>query len=310
MMRQALLAVMLVTTSAYAQLLIRTQSDTTTTETDISASTCANDTATFRWLYTPTGTTPTNSLQLWATTSTTCSTSGPADGDLTYASVSTIILTQVRTGNFDVKYSQLPGLNGSALPDGGTVISCGATDVETSVRLCGGFTSTVGVTTTYILADPMVIKYDTKPPSVPTLTEVDPLESSLKVAFSGDADTQNIEARYRPSAALADGGAQDAGATDWVSAGTAEFVNGFIIVTGLADGVSYDVSIRAFDLAGNGSDWSGESSGVPIHTLGFWGEFNQLGGESGGCSSAGSLFPAAAGALLLLRSLSTRRKSR
>ncbi len=137
-------------------------------------------------------------LLLWSTTATTCG-DKPANGDIPYRSIPQAELTSRRTNTFPVAVSGLPGFNAT---DGG---SCGVQGVELQFRLCGAYThSTLNCDTNspvVHVADAPVLTYDTLPPPVPEIAQVNALDRALSVSVnSTGASVIHIEVRRAPAA--------------------------------------------------------------------------------------------------------------
>lgn len=221
-----------------------------------------------------------SSLKLWSTDGS-CG-DAPGTNDVRYDDVSVITLTTTRSGSFDVPIATLPAFaaTDTATPCGAANLSkthqvCGA--VTYSLSTCGGF----GTPSTQE-ASPLKIVYDTLPPTAPTITGVTELDQSATVGFSVDTDTAYVLAEV-----------QAQGTTGFVSKGEVVATAGSIKVTGLLNGTTYDLRLRARDEAGNVSDPSDVRPVTPIKTIGFWGAYRAAGGtDTGGCNAAPGLLPA------------------
>lgn len=229
-------------------------------------------------------------LKLWSTEGE-CG-EAPGTSDVRYDDVPALTVGSVREGNFDVAIDELPGFKaGSSTP-------CGSADLSKTHKVCGvveysqascGFT-----TQPKLQASSLKIVWDSLPPAPPSITSTEALDQSATVAFTVGADAAYVLAEVRAQ-----------GSADFVGAGEVVATAGRIKVSGLTNGTTYDVQLRARDDAGNVSAPSSPQSVTPIKTIGFWGAYRYKGGtDQGGCASApGLLFPA----LVLLPLLRRRR---
>ncbi len=253
-----------------------------------------------QWIYTS-GIVCSN-LKLWATENSSCGDVAAAN-DLGYDEVSNLLVQTQKSGTFSVDISKLPGF-ANAPTDGGTAVRCGDLGVTKTHRICGAMTTSFQVgcfSPTAFDASPLELVYDTKPPSLPTIT-VSAQDGAAKVEFSNlDSDTTTVFAEYRPW------DVSDAGA--YVQTDPVVSTTGFVKIANLTNGVQYDVRARAVDAAGNQSDATAAQQVTPIRAIGFFGELRQDGStEQGGCAVAGSMLMLPLAGLALARALA--RKSR
>jgi hypothetical protein len=256
----------------------RLPSDTTSTSYTYGAGNCG-DSITMSWSYVlPISGQPTDSFQVWSTRDSSCATA-PGTNDQVLATVNWLVVNSTKSGNFTVKLSSLPSFVG----DGGT--SCPAPNpTSLTDNLCGSMPyvlGTIGGSTQYARATAFPLTYDTLPPTIPTIESTVAQDSAVGVTFSAnDADTVTITLEVM--------GPSD---PDWRTAGTAIVANtSQVRGTGLVNGQTYQVRIRAVDAAGNVSDPTAAVSVTPIDTIGFFGYYAQNGGElDGGCATAPGL---------------------
>ncbi len=255
----------------------RLPSDTTSTSYTYGASKCG-DTLTMSWNYIlQVSGTPNDSLQIWATTSTSCP-DAPANGDLVLTTVSWPLVASTRAGNFTVQLSSLPTFSG----DGGTTCPT-PTPSSLNNYLCASmpyfYNTGIGGSTQYAKAAAFPLTYDTLPPGVPTILTTVAQDSAVAVGFSADSDTTTVTVEVM--------GPND---TDFKVVGSATVANTATVRgTGLVNNDTYQVRIRGVDAAGNVSDPSATVSVKPIDTIGFFGYYAQQGGELNGCATAPGL---------------------
>ncbi|MEW6430872.1 MAG: MXAN_2561 family MXYO-CTERM-anchored protein [Myxococcota bacterium] len=226
-------------------------------------------------------------LKLWSTEGE-CG-EAPGTNDVRYDDVPAVTVTTAREGAFDVAINELPGLKtGSATP-------CGTADLAKTHKVCGVIeyaqTSCGFTTQPKLTASSLRIIYDTLPPSPPTITGIEALDQSATVSFTVGSDATSVTAEVRAQ-----------GSATFVSGGEVVATAGRIQVTGLANGTTYDIQLRARDEAGNVSAGSNVQSVTPIKTIGFWGAYRYKGGtDQGGCGTAPGLSLPALALLTLLR---------
>lgn len=256
----------------------RLPADTTSTKYTFGAGACG-DTLTMSWTYVlPITGTPTDSFQVWASRDSSCATA-PGTDDVVLSTTSYLQVVSLKTGSISVKLSELPGFTA----DGG--VTCPTlSPASVTNRLCGSMPyvlGTVGGSTQYARATAFPLIYDTLPPTIPVIDSTVAQDSAVGVSFStNDADTVTIKLEVM--------GPTD---TDFHEAGSATVANtSQVRGTGLVNGETYQVRIRAVDAAGNVSDPSAAVSVTPIDTIGFYGYYAQNGGElQGGCATAPGL---------------------
>jgi len=249
--------------------------------------TCA-DTLTFQWIYSG-GVSPCGPLKLWATAGS-CG-AEPGSADLPYPDVQASVVTSTGRGTFSVVPGELPAFAaGSAM--------CGAAGVEQTHRLCAAMKYTSYLTCDQTLQfSGFEVVYDAKPPAAPAITAAVALDGSARLTFSAASDVTDIHAEVRAQ-----------GAADFTpAAADVSMTDKAVRISQLANGTTYDIQLRALDKAGNVSGPSALVSVTPVHTVGFWGLFRQMGGtEQGGCAAAGGA-PLLWLALFAVRALSRRR---
>ncbi len=264
------------------------------------------------WLYTPAlaigfGNLCGN-LNLWATTGECGDSPNTSIGDLTFDSASNVPGVQVqllKSQSFTVTPSALPSFTVTALPDGGmtSANTCGAQGVTVTNKICGSIQTSLtacgfSTSTTYQHATPLVMTYDTQPPSAPVIGDASPQDSAASISFTATSDAASVTALYRVT-----GTTDFTGSTDPVTSTV-----GTVTIPNLINGTSYDVELTASDAAGNVSTPSAIKSVIPVHTVGFFGTARANGStEQGGCSATGSLLPLAGLALALALIRKSRR---
>jgi hypothetical protein len=273
--------VMMAATSAAQTVLpltIRFSTDETSDSVLFSGARCG-DTLTLRWTYAGAVGSLCTGLKLWSTQAE-CG-EAPGTDDVRYDEVANAVVQQTRQGTFNIAIAELPGFrSGSTTP-------CGMDDLLKTHKVCGVIeyaTVQCGLSTQQKLsASALKLIHDTKKPAVPEVKEVVANDKSLRVNFTVDNDAAVVFAQVRPQ-----------GKTDYVAAGEATASTGFINISGLANGTTYDVQVQARDAAGNLSEWSAATPATPIETIGFWGNFRAAQGtEPAGCSTGlGSMLPA------------------
>ncbi|MEW5743747.1 MAG: MXAN_2561 family MXYO-CTERM-anchored protein [Myxococcota bacterium] len=229
-------------------------------------------------------------LKLWSTDGECGET--PGTNDVRYDDVPNITVSTVREGTFDVAIDELPGFKE------GTATPCGSANLTKTHKVCGSMeynvTSCGFSTASKLQASALKIVYDTQPPTAPTITDATALDNSARVNFSVSSDAAVVIAEVRAQ-----------GTADFSAGGEVLASAGSIKVSGLVNGTTYDIRLRAKDEAGNVGEPSDPVAVTPIKTIGFWGAYRYKGGtDQGGCSSApGLLFP-----LALLWTLRRRRR--
>lgn len=217
-------------------------------------------------------------MQLWVTKDSSCK-SEPSAGDLQLPEVA--INSVNNPGNLfrEVAVNDLPVFTGA---DAGTGTTCATAEVEQTMRVCAATTvnSTLNVCETVIRGNaPPLVRFDTQPPPKPTFTDVTPRDSALSVTVSAEADS-TVVVTARPLDA--DGGVGDVVASDETSA-----TEGLANLTGLENGVTYQLIAKATDVADNSTE-SDPTTGTPVKSDGFYEDYLGKGGhETGGCGAAG-----------------------
>jgi hypothetical protein len=217
-------------------------------------------------------------LRLWVTAASSCK-DDPVAGDYELDAVPASNVAAPGTLTRTIDVDKLPVFTGGG--DAGTT-ACADAKVEQTMRVCGVTAVTNGATCgldVQVGTAPQ-IRFDTKPPPKPVISEVIARDSALGVTLTAEADsTVVVTATSMP----ADGGVGVEAARKEVSAstGTAE-------LTGLENGVKYQVIATARDQAGNPGPPSDPSEGTPVKSNGFYEAYVDAGGqETGGCGAAG-----------------------
>lgn len=202
------------------------------------------------------------------------------------------------------------GIGQTSLNEGdtaATVLSKAAvacSSATTSLFLCVFATGSNASTTTPLATG--TLQLDLVAPAAPNLLGVSPGDGSLKVSWSvgagsADAGTSGSANSYRVYYAPADGSAAEKFAAFSGSGTTSGRV------TGLTNGVTYDVTVTALTIGSNESARSSALTGTPIPVEDFWRLYQNAGGrEQGGCATGA----AGLAALVALAPLVLRRKRR
>lgn len=218
---------------------------------------------------------PCSDLKIWLTSGD-CG-DAPASGELVVRTVPQAEVLSNATGNFVVNVADLPIFDTA---NGGQ--PCGSTQTEETFKVCGvlKYQNQVSLECSMFVREgtPPTVHFDSKPPEVPTITKVDPLDSALSVGVSVDDDTRLVTVQARV-----------AGTTDVVKSVEKATPTNVVRVEGLANGTEYEVVAQAKDEAGNVSALSAPSSGTPVAIAGFGRIYKDMGGqEEGGCSAVGA----------------------
>jgi hypothetical protein len=121
------------------------------------------------------------------------------------------------------------------------------------------------------------VTFSVAKPGVPTNVSVQPAEAGLVVSWSGSAN-----ASYYIVTAIAVNAADDP-ATHTTTQLTSTSKQ---MISGLKNGVTYDVTVTAYSAADTPSDPSAAVQGTPIPVDDFWSRYHNAGGpEQGGCAS-------------------------
>ncbi|MBL8914165.1 MAG: hypothetical protein JNM17_25905 [Archangium sp.] len=238
-------------------------------------------------------------LKVWSSTIECGNT--PSSDAVRYPDISALVLMSgTRTGTFTVKLAELPGFSSAITTDGG-VVACGTVGVSSTHRVCGAieYTQPGGIsgcgTSTTLTANPLKLVYDTLAPGAPVITEAGALDQGTKVTFTADTDATLVQLEVRAQ-----------GEVDFTMIKEGAASNKSITGTGMVNGTTYDVRLRAVDAAGNISDPSIAAAVTPIKTLGFYGYYRSVGGTDRGCSAGWGVLPAL-GLWLLVRARQRRR---
>lgn len=264
------------------------------------------ETVRLTWTYTPSLGTACSELTLWSTAQSSCG-DGPASGDVTYPSVSQVVLVGAKTGAIDVKLVELPGFVSQTLSDGGVTnpVVCGAPDTLVEHLICGSATSggltgcfNLPLTPPKMRASPMKLVFDTKPPTAPVIVEENATNESATITFEKNTDAAFV-------VATATEVVEDGGAPDPVESPKAAATQGTVKVTDLTNNRTYSVQLHFIDAADNVGPKSEPVLVTPIPTVGFWGAYQRAGGtDQGGCSISLGLMPILAAAWFIIRSVS------
>ncbi|MCY1015329.1 MXAN_2561 family MXYO-CTERM-anchored protein [Pyxidicoccus sp. MSG2] len=216
-------------------------------------------------------------MQLWVTTSGSCK-DEPATGD---QELQAVAVSSVNSPGNLFREVPVNGLPLFTATDGGTD-TCSTAQVEQTMRVCASVTvinSFSQCDTLIKVTSPVLVRFDTKPPPKPTIDAVTPRDSALGVTVSAEEDSTVVVTATLPNA---DGGTGTVVSTDETTA-----VEGLANLEGLENGVTYQVTARATDVAGNSTD-SDPSTGTPVKSNGFFQAYVGAGGqETGGCGAAG-----------------------
>jgi uncharacterized protein (TIGR03382 family) len=211
-------------------------------------------------------------------------------------------------------------------------VTCGALEREDTYRVCavykqaGGFLGTCDTSSATTVSSTPDLKfiYDTRAPSAPGIEEVVPLDSALSVHVEASGDASQVRVTVVRTATASDPDAGTDGGTEsdagteadggTVSAPTtvAEVTQSVdqprFRVEGLENGVTYLITAKSIDAAGNESAASEAKQGTPVKTLGFYDAYIKAGGrESGGCDATGGGIAGGAMLAVLAFWLSSRR---
>lgn len=262
------------------------------------------------WTANSGGNLPCSDITLWVTTATTCADApGASDIQLSGSGLGANTWPTQRTGTALIDVNSLPVFASSSTDaDGGTTITTKCSDalLERDMLVCGSFkygNTFSGCSSSATVAKPSsppTLRFDDVPPPAPDLGEIVPLDSALQVAASAaTSDTILIHLEYRR-----------AGDADFVSGGSFGTDRTSGKITGLENGVPYEVRARGEDQAGNIGPPSDVQISVPVHTQGFFDRYKQAGGEeTGGCAAgAGGPLLGLGGALLAGFFFSRRRR--
>ena len=125
----------------------------------------------------------------------------------------------------------------------------------------------------YIYRGGALLRFDVKRPEAPLLSSISPGESNLRVSWEtpADDDIDDYIIHYRPEGTQEDNQVvvTDAALTS-------------AQVTGLENGVTYEVWMTAVDLASNESDPSNLLTGMPEPVKDFWESYRDAGGSEDG----------------------------
>jgi hypothetical protein len=235
-------------------------------------------------------------LKIWLT-NTSCG-DDLKDNDLSVTQLSQTELI-AKTGYLTLSLADLPIFATSSV-DAGTDAVCGTLGVERTAQLCGSYKSSAGGCSlgvqSVLQAAPLKLIYDTAPPAAPSLDSLEVQDSIIIAHYTASTGTTKLYSQVAPAGIVA----FDTKATDTALLGKVK-------LTGLSNGVAYDVRLVPVDAAGNEGPASNVLSATPLKSYGFWSNYRQSGGaDQGGCSAATGLLPALAGLFIVL--VSSRRK--
>ncbi|QSQ27896.1 hypothetical protein JY651_24665 [Pyxidicoccus parkwayensis] len=233
------------------------------------------DTVQVRW--TLSGGVACASMQLWVTKDGSCK-DAPSTGDLELQEVSVNSVNSPGNLFREIKVNALPIFTSG---DAGTV-TCETAQVEQTMRVCAATkvqNSLLQCETIIKPATPPLVRFDTQPPPKPTITAVTSRDSALGVTVSAEEDSTVVVKAFLQSA--------DGGVGSEVSSDETTATEGLANLSGLENGVTYQLIATATDVAGNSTD-SDPSEGTPIKSNGFFEAYRNAGGEeTGGCGAAG-----------------------
>jgi hypothetical protein len=194
-------------------------------------------------------------------------------------------------GGFQV--NQLPAF---AFVDGG----CPAAVIDATHTICGAGYAGPPTCQTRLSLTSATVRFKSTPPSTPTIVSVDSSDSALTVNVTVSSDTSTFRVQYRPD-----------GSSTWYDAGpfsVSASGSGVGRITGLQNGLRYEIRAIAKDTAGNESPPSDSTFQTPYQTIGFWGQYQNDGGkDNGGCASVGGTLAMALLAVGLLSFARSRR---
>jgi MYXO-CTERM domain-containing protein len=124
---------------------------------------------------------------------------------------------------------------------------------------------------------PVTIKYDTAAPAAPAIVNAEAFDSAAGVSVSMDDDTSKVDVEVKPP----DG--------DWYLGATMTSSERTKTISGLTNGVTYELRARAFDAVQptpNSSGYSELATVTPRLSSGFWAACREAGCPSHGCSAA------------------------
>jgi len=201
---------------------------------------------------------------------------GSDDGTIAVNGDNDPMISSVAVSRHDIAVAHAT-VNGSATP-------CPSPNtLPTTVYLCVEWAASVGGTPAGRATAQLTLDL-TAPAVAPVLKNVGVGDTRLYPSWTGIADTGATYKAYADAA----GGTSPAKSSDEAAATSST-------ITGLTNGVVYNVTVRGFDPAGNPSPASAALQGTPETVSDFWDEYRSRGGkETGGCSSG------AAGILALL----------
>jgi len=258
------------------------------TSITVGPTSCGNSVS-VTWTATPVGQ-ACSDIQLWVTSNGACS-DAPATGDQQISSNGLLLTNWIstRTGSVAIPVSALP-IFSVASSDGGT-LTCGAA-IQKDLLVCAAYKyGTVGLgctSSTVAKAGTTTLRYDAQPPGAPSLNAPTPLDGALLLSVaSTDSDTAIIHF-----------GVRAAGETDFASGGDMGTDQSTLRLSGLTNGVAYEVQATAEDKAGNVGPASAVVTGTPVHTTGFFDRYKGSGGEEAGCAATGVSGPLLGAALL------------
>lgn len=211
---------------------------------------------------------------------------GAQDGDIFLAADDTCSSALVEIGKsssegLDVSISegqtsgQYPEVGDTLLLSDITGLDCNGSD-ERDYYFCirWEYEEQVGIySNKYIYRGGALLRFDVKRPEAPVLDSISPGEANLRVSWEkpGDDDIDDYVIHYRPEGSQED---HQVVVTD----ATLQSAQ----VTGLENGVTYEVWMTAVDLAQNESDQSNVLTGMPEPVNDFWESYQDAGGSEDG----------------------------
>jgi hypothetical protein len=254
------------------------------------------------------------SLQIWVTAgscgATPNTTVAPIDF-IAYTAQAGDLAGGLTTDTFNFNTSSLPGFGVGALDGGNT--SCGTVNDFTNT-VCSGVTMNTaanGCTGTNVQAPSVGLRYDNVPPDPPNINIV-PLDSQLSVRLSPDSLTPVADVQYylvQYALQSTDGGTYDGGTLNYTPVGgNIVASNAAVTISGLTNGNVYSIQAFTVDEASNKSTTPNTMTGSPVMTTGFYANYINDGGQTGGCGDSAGGGPSALALGVFLSLVLARRR--
>ncbi len=216
-------------------------------------------------------------LDVWLTTASSCEEAPPTDAEILFTLQNSGQTFTQPNGDFSFPVNSLPVFEGA---DGGT--ACGTGELEKQFRVCASFemsgfgASGCNANTNIVVAEttPPTIGFDSRPPAVPTLDKVEPLDGEIAVAFTASGDTNRVIVT-----------ATDPDGKPFAETGV--LPDNTVRISKLVNGVTYQVTAKAIDEAGNESASSPPQAAKPFLTCGIGCAIDQANPDAVGCSATG-----------------------